>query len=92
MKKFPVTSTKGNEYTVKIFNAPFYRRVEVYVKGRWFLRNVYRNVHLPYETDFVMMAKKAVHDYESKKVNDVIKAKQRAENIRKFEEWDGDCR
>lgn len=90
MKKFPVSS-KGVDYCAEIVTFGFH-----YGKGVLLYLNdekvyTFRDTFLKYQNDYIELVKEAVHGYEEYKNAQDEKSQIENENIRKFEEWDGDC-
>ncbi|ASN68044.1 hypothetical protein 8F11_9 [uncultured Caudovirales phage] len=91
MKKFPVISN-GIEYSAEIVtSAPHIGiAVDIYLCDE----RVYTFIDAfrKYKNDYVGMVKASVCEYERRKSAQEEKKRIESENIRKFEEWDGDCR
>lgn len=89
MKKFPVTSPSGNQYLIKItplrsnkWTCDVYK--PIYIKGVkvWSKLVESANYNESFNNDFILIAERAVTDYE----NSYIEIEN---NKKKFKEWNG---
>ena len=94
MKKYPVISERGNVYEACISEDVLIGRTyllcELFCEGN----SVYEHADpfLEYKDDYIGFVKDAVSRHEKAQVERALKVKRQAETLRKFEEWDGDCR
>lgn len=89
MKKYPVTSN-GVVYRTEIVTSFLGTAVEIYLGDEKVGRII--DTSRKYKNDYIGMVKAAVREYEKRKSEKEEKERIEAENLRKFEEWDGDCR
>ena len=94
MKKYPVISERGNVYEAIIRERDLlgstFLFCELFCEGN----SVYEHADplREYKDDYIGFVKDAVSRHEKVQVERALKAERQAEALRKFEEWDGDCR
>jgi hypothetical protein len=105
LRKYPVFSSSGKKYLVKITEPHFTSSVsvEVFVKGTgWFNREKWIRVrggtttfsaewYCPndWNYDYIEIAKHSVESYETKNEELLAKRKSDTEGKLRFEQWDG---
>lgn len=88
VKKYPVTSPRGNQYLIKVRRVDFLGN-KITMKKKWF-KNIFRTVHFTYTetydcSNILNEIKDTVFEYESRldEENNSLKG------IKEFEAWDG---
>lgn len=94
MKKYPITGASGNVYEAVISERAIMASRFLTCELFYADNSVYKSTDLRNEftTNYVGFVKDTVRRYEEMQAAIAEKAKKQAENLRKFEEWDGDCR
>ena len=100
MKKFPVISENSNEYLARMeyrsFGFFFVDVCESYIglfgKKRYRTLTTEMYSESKHDYDYVKIAKLAVESYEERAAENTRREMLREHNVKKFEEWDGDCR